>query len=46
MDMDKIILKVSPRRIYDAIMQCLGGACLICGDIPTKMISYDAEILN
>lgn len=32
--------------MYDAIMQCVGGACLTCGDIPTKMRSYDGEILN
>jgi len=32
--------------MYDAIMQSVGGACLTCRGIPTKMISYDAEILN
>ena len=27
--------------MYDSIMECVGGTCLTCGDIPTKMISYD-----
>lgn len=43
MDIDKLSVKLSPRRRYDALKQCRGGVCCICGEIPLKKLSCDMQ---